>query len=184
MLHHQSLHLQLQKNINFASLKDGSSVKNLTYVKVNAPIGTRNVKLYVDGKLVRQENAAPYEWATPKDALLQDLRPGKHTLKAVVLDNKSKSSTISIQVSVNTSSARESSEEELIEESVLELLTVFPNPSENGVFKLNHSTNWEVYSIEGLKIMEGNSDQIDLSSEHKGVFILKTAISNQRLVIQ
>ena len=47
------------------------------------------IALYLDGKLVRRENSAPYEWCKGQgnnDALLRNIGPGKHRLRFRVYD--------------------------------------------------------------------------------------------------
>lgn len=53
------------------------------------------------------------------------------------------------------------------------LLKVFPNPSIDSKFNLNISTNWKVYSVLGVKVLEGFGNSIDLSSLAKGAYMLK-----------
>ena len=73
-------------------------------VEVNAidPDGSiANVKLYVDGQLVRQENSAPYTWGPGQsDALLTNMVAGTHLLEAVATDNDSATTSASIQIVV------------------------------------------------------------------------------------
>jgi Carbohydrate binding module (family 6) len=52
-------------------------------------------------------------------------------------------------------------------------LQVYPNPSSGGVFLLSKTSNWEVYSINGLFIKSGSGDTIDLSNETTSVYLLK-----------
>ena len=56
----------------------------------------------------------------------------------------------------------------------IEKISVFPNPSNNGVFQIKNQTpqNWKVYSITGKKMIEGKGNIIDISSYAKGVYIL------------
>jgi hypothetical protein len=56
----------------------------------------------------------------------------------------------------------------------IEKISVFPNPSNNGVFQIKNQTpkSWKVYSITGKKIIEGKGNIIDISSYDKGVYIL------------
>ena len=53
-------------------------------------------------------------------------------------------------------------------------INVFPNPSINGVFhiKKEAAENWEVYTIEGRKVLSGQQNQINISSFSKGIYIL------------
>ena len=53
-------------------------------------------------------------------------------------------------------------------------ITVYPNPSDTGVFKLSSTQVWEVYAISGVKILSGEGLKIDLSNFRKGVYLLKT----------
>ncbi|WP_378181224.1 Ig-like domain-containing protein [Aquimarina sp. SS2-1] len=60
-----------------------------------------NVKLYVDGNLIRQENLAPYEWGIGNNsAELLGLSVGQHKIKAEATDNEgaktSKTFTLSV----------------------------------------------------------------------------------------
>ncbi|WP_435414388.1 GH39 family glycosyl hydrolase [Polaribacter aestuariivivens] len=52
---------------------------------------------------------------------------------------------------------------------------VYPNPSSNGVFTIKNQTqeNWEIYNLNGAKILSGKGDKIDVSSFSKGLYILK-----------
>jgi hypothetical protein len=57
-------------------------------------------------------------------------------------------------------------------------LVVYPNPSQDGNFKINNSVPWEVYSMQGSLIAKGTSDSVDLTGKSRGIYILKTR--NQR----
>ncbi|AWB65454.1 hypothetical protein C2869_02940 [Saccharobesus litoralis] len=61
-----------------------------------------NVKLYVDGSLLRQENVAPYEWghAGKPDELL-GLSVGEHTVRAVATDSNGNEGEASTTITVN-----------------------------------------------------------------------------------
>jgi hypothetical protein len=61
-------------------------------------------------------------------------------------------------------------------------LFVFPNPSQDGVFQLSMATNWKVYSVLGNELKSGNSNQIDLSENAKGVYLIKMKDKIQRVV--
>jgi fibronectin type 3 domain-containing protein len=55
-----------------------------------------NVKLYLDGQLIRQENGAPYDWSSGADAALRDLPVGSYTLEAVAEDDDGQTTTLAI----------------------------------------------------------------------------------------
>lgn len=61
-----------------------------------------------------------------------------------------------------------------VDKNNIEKISVFPNPSNNGVFQIKNQKpqNWKVYSITGGKVNEGKGDIIDISSYAKGVYIL------------
>ena len=58
----------------------------------------------------------------------------------------------------------------------LEKVSVFPNPSNNGVFQIKTQIpqSWIVYSISGKKVAKGKGFFVDISSYPKGVYILRT----------
>ena len=65
--------------------------------------GISNVKLYLNGIFVRQENVAPYDWNhTGLDALLQNMAAGTYSLKAVATDSKGLSGETSITILVKS----------------------------------------------------------------------------------
>jgi hypothetical protein len=77
------------------------------HVVVNAsdPDGTiANVKLYLNGALVRQENKAPYEWngVGQNDPLLQNMVAGTYTLKAIATDNAGATGEATITITVGS----------------------------------------------------------------------------------
>ncbi|KAA1245540.1 S8 family serine peptidase [Aquimarina sp. RZ0] len=61
-----------------------------------------NVQLFIDNTLVRQANAAPYNWGLPvqNDSTLKNLPTGTYSLRAVATDNDGATSAQSIDISV------------------------------------------------------------------------------------
>lgn len=51
---------------------------------------------------------------------------------------------------------------------------VYPVPSNNGRFYLSKPQKWEVYSMSGIKIFQGNGNVVDISSYSRGIYFLKT----------
>lgn len=75
------------------------------YVKVNAsdPDGNiKNVKLFLDGALVRQEGQAPYEWgkSSQPDTVLAGLVAGSYQLEAIAQDNENATTSVVISITV------------------------------------------------------------------------------------
>lgn len=62
--------------------------------------------------------------------------------------------------------------------------TIFPNPSESGVFKLKKSVEWKVYNLHGTYIRTGKSDWIDLSNQPKGIYFVNINGDVSQLIIQ
>lgn len=61
-----------------------------------------NVKLYLNGSLVRQENVSPYDWNHKgQDPVLQNMSAGTYTLKAVAIDDDGATTEKSITITVN-----------------------------------------------------------------------------------
>jgi hypothetical protein len=61
-------------------------------------------------------------------------------------------------------------------------LKVFPNPAGNGIFNINIEDEWDVYSLEGTKVLEGVGNEVDLSTFPKGIYLLKTPYKSMKLV--
>lgn len=96
---------KVSTNISWITPSDGDvlSVGDPLSVEVGATNknGIDNVKLYLDGQFVRQENNAAYEWDTTKDSELANISVGPHTLTAEVTDNDFNVTTSSINFSVD-----------------------------------------------------------------------------------
>jgi hypothetical protein len=63
-------------------------------------------------------------------------------------------------------------------------LKIYPIPSNDGLFNLSKSCKWEVYSIIGTKILEGNSNRINISKYSNGLYFVKTDFGTQRLLFK
>lgn len=83
---------------------------------------------------------------------------------------------------IRTAAAKEENVKEGTEEISDNPLTVFPNPSSNGIFQLNRETSWDVYDIKGRHVLKGNSAAINLATHSKGIYILKTKSKTFKLV--
>ena len=63
---------------------------------------------------------------------------------------------------------------EIMKKSKHKSIELYPNPSSDGRFQLSDIVNWEIYTLQGIRIQKGYSNVLDLSTESKGVYILKT----------
>lgn len=63
-------------------------------------------------------------------------------------------------------------------------LVVYPNPNSQGVFNITSLTpeKWEVYSINGTKVLSGNGNIIDVSNFSKGMYIVKIKDAFKKLL--
>lgn len=57
--------------------------------------------------------------------------------------------------------------------SATQSIVVYPNPNETGIFNLTQTTEWSVMTIQGTVLSNGNSDQINISDQNKGVYIIQ-----------
>lgn len=64
-----------------------------------------NVRLFIDGRLVRQENVSPYQWGHDnRDTALQNLAAGSYALRLIVTDNDGATAESTITINVGASS--------------------------------------------------------------------------------
>ncbi|KAA1245038.1 M36 family metallopeptidase [Aquimarina sp. RZ0] len=86
---------------------DVSTTLSVTVNATDSDGSIANVRLFLNGNLVRQENFVPYEWggANQSDTSLQNLRAGTYSLRAVATDNDGATSENTITVIVRSASA-------------------------------------------------------------------------------
>lgn len=70
------------------------------------------------------------------------------------------------------------------ENEIITTFTIYPNPSQNGIFRLSESKSWIVTTISGIEIAKGNSSEVDLSKNTAGIYLLKTEHSFYKLIIK
>ena len=63
-------------------------------------------------------------------------------------------------------------------------VVVYPNPSSSGVFNLLEEKAWEVYSIEGTQLMNGEGSKIDLNTYSKGIYLLKIEGVMNKIILE
>ena len=61
---------------------------------------------------------------------------------------------------------------------------VYPNPSANGIFTIKNQTqeNWEIYNLNGARILSGKGKIIDVSNFSKGLYILKLENTYKKII--
>lgn len=94
--------------VGFAQPADGETLDEGSTVHVIVDASdldgsVTNVSLSLNGALVRDDDATPYEWGEPgssDDAALRNLSPGDYTLTATAADNDGAQSSATISISV------------------------------------------------------------------------------------
>lgn len=67
-------------------------------------------------------------------------------------------------------------------ENEISSVSVFPNPSETGIYQLSLKKEYVVYSIQGERVITDFSEKIDLSSYPDGVYILQIGDASIKLI--
>ena len=73
---------------------------------------------------------------------------------------------------------------EFEEEDRVSQISIYPNPSNDGIFNLSQNSNWKVTSILGEELKSGNSNQINLSDHPKGLYLIKINEKIERVVVE
>ena len=68
--------------------------------------------------------------------------------------------------------------------STIDLNSVYPNPSEDGVFHLVNSSTWDLIDLQGKSLLKGQGIDINLSNYPKGMYFLNIDGSLQKLMIK
>lgn len=62
-------------------------------------------------------------------------------------------------------------------------MSVYPNPSASGVFNLNSASVWSVLNVQGENITSGSGDEVDLSAQPKGMYLLNVGSNVFKIVV-
>jgi hypothetical protein len=155
----------------FSSLVEGYTE---LYVEVQAsdpesdPV---SVTLFIDGKEIRKEASARYEWGKPGTLSASEtlgLLVGSHLFEAAITDSKGATFKASKTITVTKKNL---SVDEI--SGIEKVAFVYPNPSENGIFNLSNEVAYEVFDFYGKSLSRGTSKLIDLSNRENGVYLLK-----------
>lgn len=65
-----------------------------------------------------------------------------------------------------------------------EEVSIYPNPSESGIFKLSEAGAWEVSSLQGLVVLQGTGEQVDLSNQGQGVYFLRIDNTIKKIIVK
>lgn len=154
--------------VSFLQPLNGASTGKNIVVKASAADSDgsiSNVKLYLDGAFVRQENVSPYVWNSTVggslDPKLSNLSSGTHELKAVATDNSGKMATAIINITV-TAAAR------LSLNSDLEIYQTYPNPCKDQVSIFLGDDN----EIKGAKLLSSEGFNTFATAQIQGEEII------------
>lgn len=101
-----------------------------------------------------------------------ELGEGEQVMRFKIMKNGYNLDKIEFKPSVFTS---------ILDDSKIEI-TVYPNPSETGVFKLSETLDYEVYDVQGSRLLTQTADDVDLSAQPRGVYILHVGSKQLKLV--
>jgi hypothetical protein len=163
-------------NVSIQSPADGAKIPSGQDVIVTVDAshevsGINSVNLFLDGEeqgILYQE---PYTWN------LGNLSDGLHELKAEAIskDEQSATATINIQYGTQTSYTP----------TIRTTVNVYPNPANNFIHiqGADLNSNYEIYSILGIKLQSGNFGKtIDISDLNPGVYLLFVENTASRIV--
>lgn len=140
-----------------------------------------DITLFMDEVEIRTEENGPFEWGhvtaagTDLRSETLGLTEGEHVLKAVLVDAKGATNTITKTIRVNRVVTA-------TQQQTLSNMSIYPNPSETGIFYLNQPFSYRVLGLKGDQVLQGHSNQIDLSAQPQGVYILSIGSQKVKLV--
>ena len=144
----------------------------------SAPALGAKISLDLDGQALLPDIALPstsdwyvYDTFTKK----QNLTIGKHVLRFNIDQPGFNLDKIVVKTSLVAGL-----EDKLNENKV----SIFPNPSNDGIFNLSQASSWKVTSLTGKELKSGHGNQIDLSENPKGVYLIKMNNKVERIVVE
>lgn len=132
------------------------------------------------GEIIGQVNDKPNSAASdvPGNTIQFDVAAGTYVIKMTTINNGPNYVWFKFVRDGNATTLGTSSFKDTASR-----LEVYPNPSNNGQFNLSIESKWEVYSVLGAKIAEGEGTKVDLSNAAKGAYILKTGNTSKKLIV-
>lgn len=133
-------------------------------------VNSENSKFYINGQTSTTVGGGPVDFeavsayeSTYKSNSLVKLKPYSSTYLAFV-----QKSSLAVKDDQNIQNP----------------VKVYPNPNKDGVFHLSNTSHWKAYSILGVELKSGNSNQIDLSEQPKGNYLLKVSTLDNTLTFK
>ncbi|WP_299903189.1 Ig-like domain-containing protein [uncultured Aquimarina sp.] len=146
----------------------------------------REVRLYLNGELIRIDTEAPYGWGGNEK--LQNLATGNYRVRVVAIDNEGLRTKKVTIIQVLPESLKESGFGN--ENNNKATLIISPNPVKGTYVNIFQKGNWylRLYDITGKQIMNLNPDNqaisLDISNLPSGVYILKSDKTSSRFIIR
>ncbi|WP_108805404.1 T9SS type A sorting domain-containing protein [Aquimarina sp. Aq107] len=153
--------------------------------EANDPDGIREVKLYLNGELIRTDMEAPYSWGG--NPLLQNVPEGRYRIKVVAIDNTGRRTKKIIVLNVLPSALRDAG----FDKESTGTIMVTPNPVKKGsniTIYQKGNKYLRLYDITGKEIMkldvDSNELNINLSELASGLYILKSDRTSSKFIIK
>ncbi|MBQ4804718.1 T9SS type A sorting domain-containing protein [Aquimarina sp. MMG015] len=152
--------------------------------EANDPDGIKEVRLYVNGELIRIDTEAPYSWGG--NSSLQNVTEGRYRIKVVAIDNTGQRTKKIIVLNVLPTALRDAG----FDKDNTGAIMVTPNPATGSNITIYQKGNLylRLYDITGKKIMklDVNSQElnIDISELSSGLYILKSDKTSRKFIIQ
>lgn len=198
--------LSFTKPLNNQNIEEGTTiVVNVAADDEDGEID--NVKLFLNGTLVRQENVAPYDWNhIDQDPVFNSLNVGEHVLKAVAEDNHGNLAETSITIII-TEAPRDCNGDirgtasiddcglcsggntgKPVNDCITAInaidndrLEIYPIPATDKL-NLSKSVSWRLVDIFGNQLKEGKSESISLIDHSPGIYFLMVGGKTYRII--
>ncbi|AXT54868.1 T9SS C-terminal target domain-containing protein [Aquimarina sp. AD1] len=150
----------------------------------NDPDGIREVRLYLNGELIRIDTEAPYGWGG--NPLLQNVTEGRYRIKVIAIDNTGQRTKKIIVLTALPKALKDVG----FDKENTGAIVVTPNPATGSNITIYQKGNLylRLYDITGKKIMklDVNSQElnIDISELSSGLYILKSDKTSRKFIIQ
>ncbi|AXT50040.1 T9SS C-terminal target domain-containing protein [Aquimarina sp. BL5] len=174
--------------VSNVSLETGTIIEGndiVINVAANDPDGIKEVRLYLNGELIRTDTEAPYGWGGASE--LQNVTGGSYRIKVVAIDNNGQRTKKIIILTVLPQSLRGVR----FEKENTSAIMITPNPVSKGSSITIHQKGnlyLKLYDLTGKEIMkldiDSNELDLDISKLSSGIYILKSDTATSKFIIQ
>ncbi|AXT54870.1 T9SS C-terminal target domain-containing protein [Aquimarina sp. AD1] len=152
--------------------------------EANDPDGIKEVRLYVNGELIRIDTEAPYSWGG--NSSLQNVTEGRYRIKVVAIDNTGQRTKKIIVLNVLPTALRDAG----FDKDNTGAIMVTPNPATGSNITIYQKGNLylRLYDITGKKIMKldvnSNELNLDVSDLSSGLYIIKSDKISRKFIVK